>query len=158
MDEYGAIERGHENHGTGQGENLKVFEKTWGHRLLMGLSICMFVGGVILTIYCGMRLYGVSALVEGNSGYAIAFAIYLTGLIMGIAVIIPAIFGVFAASHPRFATAAIAAAILALAIDIAFVVYAATIGGQAFSIALYAVLLAIAPVLYLVAAAKIKRS
>ena len=158
MNEYGQIERNHEEYGVGTGEGLKVFEKTWGHRVLLGLSACMFVAGAVVAIYCGVRLSSVSALVGENAGYAMAYALYVVGLLLGAGMIPPAILGVFTATHPKTAAAAIAAAVIALLLDAAFVVYAVVIGGQAFSIAMYAVLLAVIPVIYLACAAKIKAS
>lgn len=157
MSDFGKIEREHEEYGVGTGENLKVFEKTWGHRVLMGLSVCMFVAGLVLAIYCGMRLHSISSVMGQNAGYAMAYALYLTGLVLGAAMVPPSILGVFTATHPKAANFAVAAAIVAFVIIIVFAVYSAFIGGHPFSIALYVVLLAIAPVLYLVCALKIKR-
>ena len=158
MSDFGKIERSHEEFGVGTGENLKVFEKTWGHRVLMGLSICMFVGGLIVAIYCGMRLHSITSVMGDNVGYALAFALYCTGLVLGIGVIPPAILGVFTATHPKTVNFAIGASIVALVLVAAFVAYSLFIGGQLFSTALYALLLVIAPILYLVCALKIKRS
>lgn len=158
MSDFGKVEREHEEYGVGTGENLKVFEKTWGHRVLMGLSVCMFVGGLIVAIYSGMRLHSIISVMGDNVGYALAFALYCTGLVLGVGVIPPAILGVFTATHPKAANFAVGAAIIALLLVVAFVVYSLFIGGQIFSTALYAVLLVICPILYLVCALKIKRS
>ncbi len=158
MNDYGKVEREHEEYGVGPGENLKVFEKTWGHRLLMGLSVCMFVAGLVLAIYCGVRLHSIQEVLTQNIAYSYAYAFYLAGLVIGVAIIPPSILGVFVATHPKAALAAVVAAVLALVIIIVFVAYSASIGGQAFSIALYAVLFAIVPVVYLACSLKIKRS
>lgn len=158
MGELGKIERTHEEFGVGQGENLKVFEKTWGHRLLMGLSVCMFVAGLVLAIYCGMRIHSISSLLELNAVYQMAYALYCTGLVLGIGMIPPSILGVYTATHPKAALVAIVAAVIALVLVVAFVAYAFTLGGQVFSIALFALLFAVVPVAYLVCALKIKRS
>jgi hypothetical protein len=158
MSGFGKVEREHEEYGVGPGENLKVFEKTWGHRLLMGLSVCMFVAGLVLAIYCGMRVHSIQELLSQNIAYSYAFAFYAAGLVIGAAIIPPAILGVFVATHPKTALAAVVAAVIALLIVVAFAIYSASIGGQAFSIALYTMLFAIVPVVYLICALKIKRS
>lgn len=158
MNDYGKVEREHEEYGVGPGENLKVFEKTWGHRLLMGLSVCMFAAGIVLLIYCGMRLHSIQEVMSSNAAYSYAYAFYLAGIVLGVAIIPPSILGVFTATHPKAAVAAIAAAIIALLLVLVFVVYSASIGGQVFSIVLYALLFGVVPVAYLVCALKIKRS
>lgn len=158
MGELGTIEREHEEFGVGQGENLKVFEKTWGHRVLMGLSVCMFAAGIVLAIYCGLRIGSVKELVELSVNFQLAYAFYCTGLVLGIGMIPPAILGVYAATHPKFAIAAMVAAVVALVLIVAFVVYAISIGGQVFSIVMFSVLFAIVPVLYLASAAKIRHN
>lgn len=158
MDEFGGIERNHSEYGEGTGENLKVFEKTWGHRVLMGLSICMFVGGLILAIYCGMRVSSIASVASENASLALAFALYAVGLAAGVLVIPPAILGVFTATHPKCIVASVAAGVIGLLCVVAFIIYAAVEGGQAFSITLYAVVMAIAPLLYLVSSIKVMKS
>lgn len=155
---YGDIERAHSEYGRGQGEDLKVFEKTWGHRVLMGLSVCMFVGGLILAIYCGMRVTNIASVASESANLALAFALYTVGLVAGIVVIPPAILGVYTATHPKYIMASVVAGIIGLLCVAAFAVYAAIMGGQAFSIVLYCVVMVLAPALYLVCALKIKSS
>lgn len=158
MSEFGTIERNHEDYGSGSGENLRVFEKTWGHRLLMGVSLCMFVAGLVVAIYCGVSLANVYPLADLSLTHAMASAFYTVGLVLGVAMFPPAVLGVYTATHPKTATAAAAMAVLGLVLVVAFVVYALSIQGQLFSIVLYAVLLAVLPVVYLVSALKIRRS
>lgn len=158
MGELGTIEREHEEFGVGQGENLKVFEKTWGHRVLMGLSVCMFAAGIVLAIYCGLRIGSISDYVQLSVNFQLAYAFYCAGLAIGLGMIPPAILGVYTATHPKMAIVAIIAAVIALALIIAFVVYAVSIGGQIFSIAMFSVLFAIMPVLYLASAVKIRHN
>lgn len=156
MNKFGGVERNHSEYGKGSGENLKVFEKTWGHRLLMGLCVCMFVGGLTLAIYCGMRYNNLSITSQDDAMLLIAYVLYRVGFVAGALVIPPAILGVFVATHPRFVVASIIAGVVGLLCVGAFIVYAASTGGQPFSIALYGVASALAPLLYLASSLKIK--
>ncbi len=158
MSEYGQIERNHEDHGKGSGENLRVFEKTWGHRVLMGVSICMFVAGLVLGIYCAVSLGNVYPLADANLAYAMASAFYTVGLVLAVGMFPPAVLGVYAATHPKAATAAAVMGVIGLVLVGAFVAYAISIQGQLFSIVLYAVVLAVLPLVYLLSALKIRRS
>ncbi|MGN0073662.1 MAG: hypothetical protein ACI36W_07730 [Coriobacteriales bacterium] len=158
MSEFGRIERDHEDYGSGSGENLRVFEKTWGHRVLMGVSVCMFVAGLVVAIYCGFSLGNVYPMADYSLTHAMAAAFYTVGLVLGIAMFPPAVLGVYTATHPKTATAAVVMAVVGLLFVAAFVIYAISIQGQLFSIVLYAVLLAALPVIYLVSALKIRRS
>lgn len=153
---YGEVERGHSEYGCGTGEDLKVFEKSWGHRVLMGLSVCMFVGGLILAIYCGMRVANISSIASLNANLALAYVLYVVGLVAGIVVIPPAILGVYVATHPKVVVASVVAGIVGLLCVLAFAVYSAAMGATLFSIVLYCVAMALAPALYLVSALKIK--
>lgn len=155
---YGEVERGHSEYGRGTGEDLKVFEKSWGHRVLMGLSVCMFVGGLILAIYCGMRVANIASIASVNANLALAYALYVVGLVAGIVVIPPAILGVYVATHPKLAIAAIVAGVVGLLCVLVFAIYSAAVGGQPFSIVLYCVVMALAPLIYLLSALKIKSS
>ena len=158
MNEYGKIEREHSRYGDTDARPLKVFEKTWGHRLLMGLSICMFVAALVLIIYCGMRLANLSGVGVDDTVLTFGMMLYSIGLVGGIAIVPPAVLGVVVASHPNLNIAAIVAAIIALVLVAAFVIYAVVLGGQVFSVVLYTVLLAILPIVYLIAAIKIRGS
>lgn len=159
MSEYGAVERNHTDYGKGTGEGLKVFESTWGHRLLLGISVCMFVGGLILAIYCGMRLASLaSADLSTNIGVLVAYWLYVIGLIGGVAVIPPAILGVYAATHPKKIMAAVVAGVIGLVIVAGICIYFIVYGGSLFSIILYTLALAIAPLLYLLSALKVKKA
>ena len=158
MSDFGTIERNHEDYGSGSGENLRVFEKTWGHRVLMGVSICMFVAGLVVAIYCGVSLGNVYPLADYSLSHAMASAFYTVGLVLGVAMFPPAVLGVYTATHPKAATAAAVMAVLGLVLVGAFVFYALSIQGQVFSIVLYAALLAVLPAVYLAAALKIRRS
>ena len=140
--------------------DLFVFEKTWGHRLLAGISAAMLVIAAVLIIYCISQLISVSGL-AGIADFVVTvgYMLYGTGLVAGVLLIPPAIVGIYVAKHPKRVTVAIVLAIVALAMDVAFVVYALTVAASnAATILLYAVLLAIVPVVYLVASLKIRSS
>lgn len=140
--------------------DLFMYEKTWGHRLLAGVSIAMFVIAIVLIIYCAGQLSSVSAL-AGVADYivTIGFVLYGMGLMAGVVIIPPAVLGVFVSKHPKHASLAIVAAGIAFALDIMFVAYAlATQAGAVTTVLLYALLLAFVPAVYCVAACKVRAS
>lgn len=140
--------------------DLLIFEKTWGHRLLAGVSAVMLVIAAVLIIYCISQLISVSDL-TGIADFVVTvgYMLYGTGLVAGVLLVPPAIVGIYVAKHPRRVVAAIVLAVIALVLDIAFVVYAFSMAaGNATTILLYALLLAIVPVVYLIAALKIRSS
>ena len=70
-----------------------------------------------------------------------------------------AILGVFVAKHPKRAPWAIAASIVALALDALFVVYAlTTVAAPVGTVLLYALLFAVIPAVYCVASVKVNAS
>ena len=44
-----------------QDPDLLVFEKTWGHRLLAGLSVGMLVAALVFVVFCAWNLYGLAS-------------------------------------------------------------------------------------------------
>lgn len=139
--------------------DLLVFEKTWGHRMLAGLGYAMIVVGLVLIIYCAIRLSGFVSLMAGeNAMLTVGLMVYGAGLVAGILVIPPAIVALWVARKPRHATIAIALAAVGIALVLVFIGYALFTGATVFSALLYGGLFAVLPVLYLVAAIKVKRS
>ena len=141
-------------------KDLLVFEKTWGHRLLAGVGVAMLVVALVLIIYCALQLGKVSGL-SGIADYLVTFGylLYGFGLAAGIAVVPPAIVGIYVAKHPKRAGIAVAFAVVGLVLVGCFVVYAVVVGvTNLVSVFLYALLFAVLPVLYLIAALKIGRS
>lgn len=143
-----------------QNPDLLVFEKTWGHRLLAGVSIAMLVAAFVFVVYCGWQLVELSnALGSQDMSHTFGFVLYTTGFILGVMLVPPAILGIHVAKHPKLALVAVVAAVIALLLLAAFTVYALSLPNvQAFSVLLYVGAGAILPVVYLVAALKVKRS
>lgn len=140
--------------------DLFVFEKTWGHRLLAGVGAAMLVIAAVLIVYCASQLFSVSNL-AGIADFivTVGYMLYGTGLVAGIALIPPAIVGIYVAKHPKRVVIAVALAIVALVLVALFAIAAfATAASNAATILLYTFLLAIVPVVYLVAALKIRSS
>ena len=131
--------------------DLLAFEKTWGHRVLAGLGVAMIVVALVLIAFCIVQLIrvaDVAALVPDIG--ALGLYLYGTALVCGIALVPPAIIAIYVAKHPARVT---------LALVVAFFGYAMVVTPQYVVTALlYALALAILPVVYLVAALKIKRS
>lgn len=139
--------------------DLLVFEKTWGHRMLAGLGYAMIVVAIVLILYCAIRLGGFISLATGeNAMVTLGLVLYGVGLAAGILVIPPAIVALWVARKPQHATVAVALAIVGIVLVAVFIGYALVTGATAFSVALYGALFAILPVLYLIAALKVKRS
>lgn len=138
--------------------DLLVFEKTWGHRMLAGLGYAMIVVAIVLILYCAIRLGGFISLATGENAMVTLGLVLYGVLAAGILVIPPAIVALWVARKPQHATVAVALAIVGIVLVAVFIGYALVTGATAFSVALYGALFAILPVLYLVAALKVKRS
>ncbi len=140
--------------------DLLTFEKTWGHRVLAGLGVAMLVIALILIAFCIVQLIRVAdvAALMPDIG-VLGMYLYGTALACGIALIPPAIVAIYVAKHPSKVMVAIVMAIIALVLVVAFLGYALAVTPQYVVTALlYALALAILPVVYLIAALKIKRS
>lgn len=139
--------------------DLLVFEKTWGHRLLAGVSVSMLAIGCVIVLLCVMMIMGL--LGSGSPGVlgnfiAMLFAI---GAVLGFALVPPAILGIHVAKHPQRANIAIAAAAIAFVLIVSYVVFSLTATAwQPFSVGMYALVASALPLVYLVAAIKVKRS
>ena len=140
--------------------DLLVFEKTWGHRLLAGFSVAMLIGGGVVCLYCIFALVNIASAVGTEALVAtFGFALYTAVLVGSVAVIPPALLGIYVAKHPRHTFACIAAAIVAFVLVAVFVVVGLGLpGAQPFSVALYAVVAAVPPLVYLIAAIKVRQS
>ena len=140
--------------------DLLTFEKTWGHRVLAGLGVAMLVIAVLLVIFCVIQLVRVADIASIIPGAGIVgMYIYGTGLVCGLALVVPACIAIYVAKHPGKVAIAIAAAIVGIALALAFFAYAAIATPSYLATALlYTLLLIALPVVYLIAALKIKRS
>lgn len=140
--------------------DLLVFEKTWGHRLLAGIGIAMLVIAIVLTVFCIvqlMRLMNIAALAPGVGTMGLYF--FGTGLAAGILLIIPAAVAIYVAKRPAKVNAAIVMAVLGIVVALAFFGYAVSTAPQfILQAVLYTLLFALFPIVYLIAALKIKRS
>lgn len=142
-----------------QNPDLLTFEKTWGHRVLAGLGVAMIVIAIVLIAYCAVQIVRVADIIEVLPLYSMVLYLYVAVLIGGVALIPPACIAVYVAKHPAKVTIAIAAAIVALVLVALFFGYWIVVDPQSWVMELlYSVLLAIVPVIYLLAALKIKRS
>lgn len=139
--------------------DLLTFEKTWGHRVLAGLGVAMIVIAIVLIAYCVVQIVRVADIVEVFPMYSMVLYLYVSVLIGGVALIPPACIAIYVAKHPAKATIAVIAAIVALVLVALFLGYWLVVDPQSWvMVLLYSVLLAIVPVIYLLAALKIKRS
>ena len=139
--------------------SLLVFEKTWGHRLLAGLGVAMIVIAIVLVVYCIIQLTKVAEVsaISPNVG-TLGMYLYGTGLVSGLVIIAPAVVAIYVAKHPDKVTAAIVMAVLGIIVALVFFGYAVTSAPQyVIQAILYTLLLALFPVVYLIAALKIKR-
>ena len=127
--------------------DLLTFEKTWGHRVLAGLGVAMLVIAIILIAFCIVQLIRVADVA------ALMPDIGLLGAYLY------AVIAIYVAKHPSKVMIAVVMAIIALVLVVAFLGYALAMTPQYVVTALlYALALAILPVVYLIAALKIKRS
>lgn len=138
---------------------LLTFEKTWGHRLLAGLGITMLVISILMIAYCIIQIVNVYEIVEVLPMYSLVMYLYVIALIGGVLLIPPACVGIYVAKHPRKAMIAVVMAILALVFIVLFFAYGVATSSDAWvTVLLYSLLLALLPVVYLIAALKVKRS
>ncbi len=140
--------------------SLLVFEKTWGHRLLAGLGVAMLVIAIVLIAFCVIQLTRVAEVsaISPDVG-TLGLYLYGTGLASGIVILAPAIVAIYVARRPDKVTAAIVMAVLGIVAALAFFGYAVTTAPQyTLQAILYTLLLGLFPVVYLIAALKIKRS
>lgn len=140
--------------------NLLVFEKTWGHRLLAGLGVAMIVIAAVLIVYSVIQLAkALNVMALAPEVGTLGVYLYGTWLASAIVIIAPAIVAIYVAKHPDKVTAAIVLAVLGIAAALAFFVFAVTTAPQfVLQAVLYTLLLAVFPVVYLIAALKIRRS
>lgn len=143
-------------------ESLVEFEKTWGHRVLMGVSIAMLFLAVLIILYSSLALGGLFGMkdVETTQFLAtIASMFYITAIIAAALMIPPAIIGIVVSKHPKNVILAYIFAIIAIALVVLLVIYVvASKEFTFFSLASYAFLLLVLPVIYLVASIKIGKS
>ena len=143
-------------------ESIVEFEKTWGHRLLMGISILMLVLAVIVVLYCSLAL----AKILGNGGLdtteflsMVATTIYVFGIIAFALMIPPAIFGIVVSKHPKLVVVAYVFSGIAILLLVALLIYIiATHGLTLFAFFAFFILPLVLPVLYLVSSIKIGKS
>lgn len=139
--------------------DLLTFEKTWGHRLLAGLGVAMIVIAIVLGAFCIVQIVRVWDIVEVLPMYSMLLYMYCAVLVSAIALVVPAIVAIYVAKHPRKVMLAIVMAIVAIVIVILFFAYWMVVSPAGWvTFLLYCLLLAALPVLYLIAALKIKRS
>lgn len=142
-----------------QNPDLLMFEKTWGHRVLAGLGVAMIVIAIVLIAYCVVQIVRVADIIEVLPMYSMALYLYVAVLIGGVVLIPPACIAIYVAKHPAKVTIAIVAAVVALALVALFFGYWIVVDPQSWVLELlYSVLFAIVPVIYLLAALKVKRS
>lgn len=155
-DVYGGVARSYQV----RDETSRVpFEKTWGHRVLLGLSISMTVAALIVAVACAVGLMGIGSLVGTAVTTTLRYMLYMVGLVASLLTLPPAVVGMVAARKPGAAPVAVGAAVLALVLVAAFFVYAlAVLQAALFAAVLYAVVLALIPAIYLVCALKVLRS
>ena len=141
-------------------EDLFLFEKTWGHRLLAGLGFVMLIAAVVLVVYFAMQISKVQVYAEvADWLVTMGYVVYGIGLAAGALLVPPGILAVLVAKRPWHARLAVAVGVFGLVLVAVFVALAFALdAGSATTIVLVAVLLAVAPVVYLVASVKVLRS
>ena len=141
-------------------DDLFLFEKTWGHRLLAGLGFVMLIAAVVLVVYFAMQISKVQVYAEvADWLVTMGYVVYGIGLAAGVLLVPPGILAVLVAKRPWHARLAVAVGVFGLLLVAVFVALAFALeAGSATTIVLMAVLLAVAPVVYLVASVKVLRS
>lgn len=139
--------------------DLLTFEKTWGHRLLAGLGVAMIVIAIVLVAFCIVQIIRVWDVVEILPMYSMLLYMYIGVLVASLALVPPACIAIYVAKHPERVYVAIGMAILALVLVVGiFICLVLTVPEAWIQAMLYSLLLAILPIIYLIAALKIKRS
>lgn len=139
--------------------DLLTFEKTWGHRVLAGIGVTMIVVAFVLVVFCIIQIVRIVDIIDILPIYALRLYMYIAVIIGGVALVPPGCIAIYVAKHPKKVAIAIAAAIVGIALIVLFLAYVLFASPQLIVAALaYSVLFAIIPVIYLVAALKIKRS
>ena len=141
-------------------DDLFLFEKTWGHRLLAGLGFVMLIAAVVLVVYFAMQISKVQVYAEvADWLVTMGYVVYGIGLAAGVLLVPPGILAVLVAKRPWHARLAVGVGVFGLLLVAVFVALAFALeAGSATTIVLVAVLLAVAPVVYLVASVKVLRS
>lgn len=139
--------------------DLLVFERTWGHRLLAGVCVAMLVAAFVFVAYCAYGLFSLSALGLENMKQTYGFSLYTVGIVAGLLLVPPAVLGIYVAKHPRHALAAVIAALVALVVLVGVAVYGAMLPNiNILPLLLYLGAASVFPIIYLIAALKVKRS
>lgn len=139
--------------------NLLAFEKTWGHRLLAGLGVTMIVIAIVLAAFCIVQIIRIADVAALSPLFSAFLYMFIGLLVASLALVPPACIAIYVAKHPQRVFVAIGMAILALVLVAGiFVCLVVTDPGAWIQAMLYSLLLAILPVIYLIAALKIKRS
>ena len=96
-----------------------TFEASWGHRMLLGLSIALILLAIIFVIYCVMRLIAATSAQD----YAIlaqfskfVYFYYGCGIVAGLALLPPAIIGICVAKSGKHTILVCIAPIIAIAL------------------------------------------
>ena len=96
-----------------------TFEASWGHRMLLGLSIALILLAIIFVIYCVMRLIAAISAQD----YAIlaqfskfVYFYYGCGIVAGLALLPPAIIGICVAKSGKHTILVCIAPIIAIAL------------------------------------------
>ena len=132
--------------------------RTWGHVMLLVLSIAMLIASLIVSIACAVKLNELVSLVGFETGVTYA-AFFIMGLFIAPPVIVPSVVGIVVALKPQGNIVAIVFAIVGLVLVVSACVYLLVSGtATVFATACFAIFFAIPPVIYLVAACKIRRS
>ena len=141
-------------------KDLLTFEKTWGHRLLAGLGAAMLVVAAVVVIYCIINLVRISALVDVADEIVLyGRVLYGTGLVCGLLIIAPAVVAIRVAKRPHKIMIAIVFGIIGILCAVGLVASSLAMGTQnPVGTMLYGALFALFPVVYLIAALKVRSS
>ena len=142
---------------------LKVFEKTWGHRVLIGISVCMLALAFLIALFCVLCLLGVFGLNRNETlpyiVHRAANVLYTMGIVGAILMTIPALFGIYVTKYPAKNMISIVLGILGILGVFLFIFWACVLHNSSwFSISMYSLVMLIFPVIYLIAALKVRRA
>lgn len=155
-DSFGGVARAYQQ---ADANKPALGEKTWGHRVLLGLSVSMIVAALVVIAVCAVKLLGIGSLELADAITMFTYAIAYVGLIASALALPPAIIGILVSRKPQLALLGVVAAIVALVLAVCIFAYLFFVAqGTLFVSLLCAVALAVVPVVYLLCSLKIYRS
>ena len=141
-------------------KGLFTFEASWGHRMLLGVSIALIVLAIVFIIYCVMRLFSVASQPQDyiitTQLTSFMYFYYGCGILAGVLLLPPAIIGIMVAKSGKHTLLACIAPVVAIFLALCL------LGGRliwgtadVWASIWQAVVMLILPLVYFVAALKV---